>query len=199
MQRNNWTGIFSKQFLFLNGYRVLSETLSKLRQNFSKGLSIVQSMYPWEQFEVKVFFLKIANESFSRNFCKNLCPFPSKKTPGTTIKNGLFSCRLTQSMKWFSRENIRFRRFNWILRRKTPAELSKKGLRWQKNNWGKWFFTSIDLILEIFMSHRTFFFGFWLKVLNRDVNTAFSASRWTKSAKISFFGKNYQFQFSVGF
>ena len=61
-------------------------------------------------------------------------------------------------MKWFSRENLRFRRFNWILRGKTPAELSKKGLRWQKNNWEKWYFTSIDLILEIVMSKRTIFF-----------------------------------------
>ena len=61
-------------------------------------------------------------------------------------------------MKWFSLENLRFRRFNWILRGKFPAELSKKGLRWQKNNWGKWFSTSIDLILEIVMSHRTIFF-----------------------------------------
>ena len=121
VQRKNWTGIFSKQFLFLNGYRALSEFLSKFWQNFSRGLSMVQCTYPGEHFEVKVFFFKIAKISFSRNLGKNLCPFPSKKTPGTTIKNGLFSCRLTHAMKWFSRENFRFCRFIWILRGKTPA------------------------------------------------------------------------------
>ena len=97
----------------------------------------------------QIFFSELGQKSLS---------FPYQNVPGTTIKNGLFSCRLTQSMKWFSLENLRFRRFNWILRGKTPAEMSKKGLQWQKNNWGKWFSTSIDLILEIVMSHRTNFF-----------------------------------------
>ena len=104
-----------------------------------------------------IFFQNSKNIFFSEFGQKSLS-FPYQNVPGTTIKNGLFSCRLTQSMKWFSLENLRFRRFNWILRGKTPAEMSKKGLQWQKNNWGKWFSTSIDLILEIVMSHRTIFF-----------------------------------------
>ena len=108
------------------------------------------------------------------------------KAAWTNIKNGLFSRRLTHSIKWFSRENFRSRCFNWILRGKTQAELSKKGLQWQKNNWGQRFFTSNGLILDIVMSHRTIFFGIWLKILNRDVNTAFSASRLTTSGKTSF-------------
>ena len=160
---------------------------------------MVQSTYPGEHFEVKVFFFQNSKQIFFSELGQKSLSFPYQNDPGTGIKNGLFSCRLTHAMKWFSWENIRFRRFNWILRGKTPAELSKKGLRWQKNNWGKWFFTSIDLVLEIVMSHRTIFFGFWLKVLNKDVNTAFSASRWTSSAMIPFIGTQYQFQFILGF
>ena len=125
--------------------------------------------------------------------------FPYQKAAWTNIKNGLFSRRLTHSINWFSQENFRSRCFNWILRGKSQAELSKKGLQWQKNNWWKWFFTSNGLILGIVMSHRTNIFGFWLKVLNRVVITAFSASRWTTSVKTTFFGANHQFQFLLGF
>ena len=137
--------------LWVNSYLIFGRT-------FPRGCQWCNLGFLGNTSRWKYFFFKIAKISFSRNLGKNLCPFPSKKTPGTTIKNGLFSCRLTHSMKWFSLENLRFRRFNWILRGKSPAELSKKGLRWQKNNWGKWFSTSIDLILEIVSSHRTIFF-----------------------------------------
>ena len=157
------------------------------------NLRVQGNISRWKYFfqnSKQIFFSELGQKSLS---------FPYQNVPGTTIKNGLFSCRLTHSMKWFSLENLRFRRFNWILRGKSPAELSKKGLRLQKNNWGKWFSTSIDLILEIVSSHRTIFFRIYLKVLNKDVNTAFSASRWTSSARISFIGTNYQCQFILRF
>ena len=62
-------------------------------------------------------------------------------------------------------------------------------LRWQKNNWGKWLFTSYHLILDIVMSHRTKFFGFWLKISDRDVNTAFFRIEMNKLRKDIFFWK----------
>ena len=119
--------------------------------------------------------------------------------PGTTVKNALFPSRLTLSTKWFSRENFHFRCFFGFLVGKLRQGCQNSSLRWQKNNWGKWFFTSKDLILDFVCSHWTKLFGFWLKIMNRDVNTAFSGSRWTTSAKISFTGINCQFQFILGF
>ena len=38
--------------------------------------------------------------------------------------------------------------------RENSGIVVNKGLRLQKNNWGKWFYTSNDLILDIVMSHR---------------------------------------------
>ena len=51
-----------------------------------------------------------------------------------------------------------FSSFQLDFERENYCRVVKKGLLWQKNNWRKWFFTSIDLILEIVMSHRTIFF-----------------------------------------
>ena len=55
------------------------------------------------------------------------------------------------------------------------------------------------MLLDIVFSLWTKLIGFSPKILNRDVNTAFSASRWTNSGKTIFFGRNYQFQFLLGF
>ena len=71
--------------------------------------------------------------------------------------------------------------------------------RWQKNKWGKWFFTSNDLICDIIISHWTKLFGFWLKYLNKVVNTAIFASRFSTSEETFFFRINYQFQFILAF
>ena len=150
-------------------------------------------------FRGKSIFLKNSKQTFSSELGQKNLSLLYQKVPWTTIENILFSCRLTHSMRWFSRDNFRFRCFNRILRRKLRTELSKKGLRWQRNNCWKWFFTSNDLIPVNLMSHRTSFFGFWRKTSNRDVNTAFSASSWTNFGKTSFFGRHYQFQFLWGF
>ena len=102
-------------------------------------------------------------------------------------------------MKWFSQENFHFCWFVCILSEKIPAELSKNGLRWQKNNWGKWFSNSNDLILDIDFSLWTKLLRFRRENFNRDVNTAISASKRTTSGETPFFRINYQFHFILGF
>ena len=78
VQRENWTGTFPKHFLFLIGYRALSETLSNFWQNFSKGLSLVQSTYPGEHVELKVFFSKYLRNLFFRKLGKRFCHISTK-------------------------------------------------------------------------------------------------------------------------
>ena len=53
--------------------------------------------------------------------------------------------------------------------------------------------------LKLLCQNEQFFSDFGWKFWNKDVNTAFSASRWTSSAKISFIGINYHFQFILDF
>ena len=72
--------------------------------------------------------------------------------------------------------NILFRCFFGFLAGKLHEGCQNISLRRQKSNWGKWFFISSHLILDIVISHWTQHFGLWLKFLKRDVNTAFSAS-----------------------
>ena len=105
-------------------------------------------------------FFQNSKQIFISELGQKYLSFPYQNVPGTTIKNGLFSCRLTHSTKLFSRETFHLRCLNWILRGKIPAELSRNGLRWQKDNWGNCFFTSNDLILDIVISDWTKFFGF---------------------------------------
>ena len=181
IQQENFRNIFC--FLIITGLWVKPFLI--LFPDFSKLFSILHSTCTGT-FGGKNKFFKIPTTNFLSEAGQKTMSFFYQNFPGTIVKNALFSCRLTHSIKWFSRENFRSRCFNWILRGKTQAELSKKGLQWQKNNWGQRFFTSNGLILDIVMSHRTIFFGIWLKILNRDVNTAFSASRWTTSVKTTF-------------
>ena len=147
----------------------------------------------------KSIFFQNGKQTFLSELGQKVLSFSYQKVPWTTIKKSLFSCRLTPSNKWFSRETFHFRCFFLFLVGKLRQDCQNTSLRWQKNNWGNWLFTSNDLILDIVISDWTNFFGFWLKFLNRNVNTAFSGSRWTTSAKISFIGINCQFQFVLGF
>ena len=194
LNRKFFATVFVSQWL--PGYEWnLVQFLADFFQGFVNGAIYVSR----RTFRGRRIFLKNSKQTFFSELGQKTLSLLYQKVPWTTIENGLFSCRLTLSMKWFFRENFRFLCFNWILSGKTPAELSKKCLRWQKNYWWKWFFTSNDLTLDNVMSHRTNFFGFWLKVLKRDVNTAFSASRWWTSGKTSFSGRYHQFQFLLGF
>ena len=80
--KKNSTGKFSRQFLFLIGYQLLSETFSNFWQNFSEGLSLVQSTCPGEDSDVKlIFFSKNLWNVFFRILGRKLCPFPANKFP----------------------------------------------------------------------------------------------------------------------
>ena len=105
-------------------------------------------------------FFQNSIQSFISELVQNSLSFPYQNVPGTTIKNGLFSCRLTHSMKWFSRENIRFRRFNWILRGKTTAELSKKAYFDRKTIEESGFLLRLIWFLKLLCHIEQFFFGF---------------------------------------
>ena len=177
VQRKNWTGIFSKQFLFLNGYRALSEFLSKFWQNFSRGLSMVQCTYPGEHFEVKVFFFQNSKNIFFSELGQKSLSFPFQKNSGNDYQKRLVLLQTNTCNEVIFSGKLSFLSFYLDFERENSGIVVKKGLRLQKNNWAKWFYASNDLILDIVMSHRTNFIGFWLKVLNRDVNTAFSVSR----------------------
>ena len=83
--------------------------------------------------------------------------------PGTIVQNALFPSRLTLSMKWFFRKNVHFGCFFGFLVGKLRQGCQNNSLRWQKNNWGKWLYTSKELILDIVISHSTELFVFWLK------------------------------------
>ena len=109
--------------------------------------------------------------------------------------------RLALSRKWFSQENFHFCWFVCILSEKIPAELSKNGLHWQKNNWEKWFFKSNDLILDIGLVTSNKIYTISGGNFNSDVNTAISASKKkTTSGETSFFFRiNYQFHFILRF
>ena len=97
----------------------------------------------------QIFFSELGQKSLS---------FPYQNVPGTTIKKGLFSCRLTHSMKWFSLENLRFRRFNWILRGKTAAELSKKAYSDRKTIEESGFLLRLIWFLKLLCHIEQFFF-----------------------------------------
>ena len=152
-----------------------------------------------EPFEVKLPFLTLTKKPFFSETGQKFLSFFYQIFPATIVQNALFPSRLTLSMKWFSRENVHFCCFFGLLVGKLRQGCQNNSLRWQKNNSRKWLFTSNGLILDIVISHSTKLFGFWLKISNRDVSTAFSASRLTTSGKTSFFGINYQFQFLLGF
>ena len=118
------------------------------------NLRIQGNISRWKYFfqnSKQIFFSELGQKSLS---------FPYQSVPGTTIKNGLFSCRLTHSMKWFSWENIRFRRFNWILRGKTPAELSKKAYFARKTIEESGFLLRLIWFLKLLCHIEQFFFGF---------------------------------------
>ena len=104
------------------------------------------------QFEVKIFFFKKTTTPFfgnwaknyvsflpifSRNDCKKcLVPFQTN-----TCNQVIFSGKLSFSL------------FFGILVGKLRQGCQNNSLRWQKNKWGKWFYTSNDLILDIVTSH----------------------------------------------
>ena len=130
---------------------------------------MVQSTYLGEQFEVKVFFSKRQTNSFVGTWAKNFVLFLPKRSLNdykkilvllhpNTFNEVFFSGNLSSSLSYldFVREN--------------SGRVVKKCLCWQKINWGKWFFISNDLILDIVKSNWTKSFGFSLKLLNRDVN-----------------------------
>ena len=98
--------------------------------------------------ELKLIFFNSSKTTFFRKLGEKICHFSTKYFP-KFVKNAVFPSRLALSRKWLSQENFPFCCFVCILSEKIPAELSKNGLRWQKNNWGKWFFNSNDLILNI--------------------------------------------------
>ena len=149
--------------------------------------------------EVKTIFFKITKTPFLSETGQKTMSLFYQKSSGTIVKNALFPSRLTISTKGFSRGKVHFRCFCGFLVGKLREDCQNTSLRWQKNNWGNWFLTSNDLILDIVISDWTKFFGFWPKIRNRNVNTAFSVSRWTTSAKISFIGINCQLQFVLRF
>ena len=112
--------------------------------------------------------------------------FSYQKVPWTTLKTDVFSSIPKLWMNGFSLEKNSFRRFLGILAGKLRQGCQNDSLRRQKSHWRKWFFNSNHLILDIVISHWTQTFGLWLKFLNRDINTAFSASSWTASGEKSF-------------
>ena len=132
-----------------------------------------------------IYFQK-SKELFLPELGQKTFSFSYQKVPWTTLKTDVFSSIPKLSMNGFSLENNSFRRFLGILAGKLRQGCQNDSLRRQKSHWRKWFFNSNHLILDIVISHWTQTFGLWLKFLNRDINTAFSASSWTASGEKSF-------------
>ena len=143
---------------------------------------------------VKINFIEKSKKCFlSALGQKTLC-FSHQKVPWTTLKNALFPCRLTLSMKWYPWEKFHFRCL-LDFEREDSGRVVKKWSTLTEEQLRKLVVTSNDLILDIVFWGWTSLLGFWPKNFNRDVNTAISASRWTTSGERSFFRMNYQFQF----
>ena len=132
-----------------------------------------------------IYFQK-SKELFLPELGQKTFSFSYQKVPWTTLKTDVFSSIPKLWMNGFSLENNSFRRFLGILAGKLRQGCQNDSLRRQKSHWRKWFFNSNHLILDIVISHWTQTFGLWLKFLNRDINTAFSASSWTASGEKSF-------------
>ena len=149
---------------------------------FSKVLSIMHSMCPEEDLEVKLIFFQNNWATFSfGNWTKTLSFF-YQFFPGSFVKNALFPSRLTLSRKWFSPKTF-ILVFCLDFERQTSGRLVKKWSTLPEEQLRKVVFTSSVLILDIVFSLWTNFLGFRPIIFNKDVNTATTASRWTTSGE----------------
>ena len=147
------TRVFSKQFLFPNGYRAMSRKFSIFGRTFPRGCQRCTLHFRGNISKKIYFFLEYSRKIFfSSETGQKMLSFLNQKVSWVILKTALFLSRRTIWLKGFCLENVNFRSFFGLWARKFRQSYQEIGLRWQNNNWGKWF--SLRLIwFSKFFSH----------------------------------------------